>query len=102
MGQASWEAEPSVEFGGNWVTVRFRSARPLGPYLEWKSADGILHLAEVMADRKDPLVQRAFLRGIKEGEVLQVRHLPQEFTYPARRWTPWKEYTMPKPALIAK
>ena len=102
LGMASWEAGPSAEVGGNWATVRFRSVRPLGPYLEWKSTDGTLHLAELTHDRNDPLLQRAILRGIKKGEVLQMRHFPQEFTYPAKRWTSWKKLTVPKPTSTAK
>ena len=92
---APWERGAEMEWGLGWATWSARCSRGIGPWLEWKSSDDILHRATIRADRNDPLTQVAWLDGVQPGEKVRVRHRPLTLEFPARDFTPWVEWTVP-------
>lgn len=95
LGMTSWESVPEIEFGPGWATVRFRCARLLGDYLEWKDSSGARRHAQIYIDPEDPISQRAFIYGLQEGQAISIRHVPCVRTFPSFRWTAWKEIVVP-------
>jgi len=95
ISKAPWERVPEIEFGPGWATIRFRSSRSLGDYLEWRDAVGSIQHAELNVDPTDPMLQRAFIYGTQAGQEIAIRHLPYLRSFPALRWTPWKKLKVP-------
>ena len=96
LGLAPWEHAGEVEWGPGWATVRFRCSRRLGPFLQWRRPGGPLLEAAVVPDRRDPLLQRAYLEPVHAGERIELRHRPVTRTYPSRAWSAWVELRVPE------
>ena len=92
---APWERGAEMEWGPGWATWSARCSRRIGPWLEWKGSDGVLHRATIRTDRNDPLTQVAWLDGVQPGEKVRVRHRPLTLEFPSRDFTPWSEWTAP-------
>ncbi len=95
LGPASWEQLGSIQWGPDWARVAFRSQRAIGPLLEWEDDSGHLHLATVRRDARDPLLQKAHLRGLRAGQALRLRHRPMLPSYPSPRWSAWATHQVP-------
>ena len=93
LGLGPWEQGGEVGWGPGWGTWRARSALVLGPWLEWRRNGGPAQQAAVVADRYDPLLQRAFLEPLAAGDRIELRFRPPTARYPAAVWTPWQELT---------
>jgi hypothetical protein len=93
---ASWEEEGEIQWGPGWAMVEFRCSHSLGPWLEWRDADGVQHLSRIEADVQNPLIQRAHLRGLATSGEIQIRHRPVENCFPNRTWSDWIDLTIPK------
>lgn len=99
FGLTGWEHPGEVEWGPGWAAVRFRCSRSLGPYVLWRTQGEELRKAWMEADRFDPLVQRAYLRPITNGQVLELRHRPLQVRYPSAEWSKWKKVKVPSVTL---
>jgi hypothetical protein len=96
MSPSSWEKTGSLEWGPDWARVEFRSARTLGPWLQWMDAKGQMHLVRVESSGSDPAQQIAYLRGLPSGQTIRLRHRPLDYRYPMRKWTEWVDLVVPE------
>ncbi len=93
---ASWEDQGRLQWGPGWATLEFRSAHWLGPWLQWRDADGVQYLSKVVVDSFDPLVQRVYLQGLFAGANISIRHRPVELSYPQQKWSEWIDLQVPQ------
>ncbi|KAA3604253.1 MAG: hypothetical protein DWQ01_22485 [Planctomycetota bacterium] len=93
---APWEHAGEIQWGPGWACLRFRSVRPMGPYVEWRREDGATRLLPVMADPSDPIWQKVYFEPIQPGMVLEFRHAPVRWVYPNRAWSPWRSLKVPE------
>lgn len=96
----AWEDPPRLTWGPGWALVDWRTADPQ-IHLQWRAvgaddAPGGIQETTPICDRWDGLRRRAWLKGLKAGERLQLRYRPSGLSFPHREWTRWQELTVPE------
>jgi len=97
MGAARWESSPILTWGPNWCLIEIRSSTlDQKPFVEWKSLDGSTRQSLLKPSREDPLLFRAYLRGITPHSEIEIRTPPMGRRYPPQRLGSWRRGSVPE------
>lgn len=95
LSRRPWETAPRIVWGPGWAAVEIRGTVPLTVVPWRREGDAEIHLAAVAGETLDGILQRAHLRGLTAGEVVEVALPPTRWEFPLPTLPVWQRFVVP-------